>query len=124
MAKKILIVDDDRSVLYILNELFMGEGYEVTLAENGTEALEKVEQNKPDLIILDIMMPKFDGTYIMLHLRENPQTASIPIIVISAYAQIQHLLTPKSGLEATAFIVKPFALSTLKSKVKEILPDE
>lgn len=96
----ILIVDDEPDILYVLRLILQSAGHEVIQAVHGAEALEVVSQRRPDLILTDIMMPVMDGHELVQHLRSAPETASIPIVAVSA--------NPDGMREAHAFVPKPF----------------
>jgi CheY-like chemotaxis protein len=122
MAKKILLVDDDNDTINIVCDVLVKEGYEVETAANGLEALEKISSdNRPDLIILDIMMPKLDGISLSLKLKASPLAASIPIIVITAYGQSDDVLSSRSEIQVSAYMKKPLAMPELLDKVKELI---
>jgi CheY-like chemotaxis protein len=78
---KILVADDDRLILKMIHEILTGAGHEVVLAQDGTEALEKVNQEKPDLIVLDIILPGLLGTEILDELKEQRESAEIPVLL-------------------------------------------
>ena len=81
--KKILIVDDEALVIKALNKKLKDEGFEVEEALDGQEALLKVEKEKPDLILLDIIMPKLDGVSVLKRLKESKETQNIPILILT-----------------------------------------
>ena len=87
MAKKILIVEDEKSFHDLYKEMLEGKGYDFISAYDGDEAMEKVEQEKPDLIITDILMDMVTGDTFFLYLKGMPGCADIPVIVISAFSQ-------------------------------------
>jgi CheY-like chemotaxis protein len=87
MAKKILIVEDEPNFHEIYKEIFEGKDYAIVSAYDGDEALEKVKQEKPDLIITDILMDMVTGDTFFLYLKSMPECADIPVIVISAFSQ-------------------------------------
>jgi len=93
--KKILIVEDDRSLLKILTEKFANEGYDISEAVNGEEGLEKALSLKPDLILLDILMPVMDGMTMLRELRKHEAGKNIPVMVLT------NLSDPQKALEAT-----------------------
>ena len=108
MGKRVLVVDDDRVIQQLLEVNLELEGYEVVAtAADGKEALEKIAELKPDLVILDIMMPKMDGLEVCRRLRADPDLAKIPVILLSARAQDMDI---REGLEigASAYLTKPF----------------
>src|SRR5439155_4142840 len=108
MGKRVLVADDDRVIQQLLEVNLELEGYEVVAtASDGNEALDKIEKLKPDLVILDIMMPKMDGLEVTRRLKSQPKLAKIPIILLSARAQD---LDIREGLDigADAYLTKPF----------------
>jgi DNA-binding response OmpR family regulator len=108
MGKRVLVVDDDRVIQQLLEVNLQLEGYDVVAtAADGKEALEKIKQLKPDLVILDIMMPKMDGLEVCRRLRADDELARIPVILLSARAQDMDI---REGLEigASAYLTKPF----------------
>jgi CheY-like chemotaxis protein len=108
MGKRVLVVDDDRVIQQLLEVNLELEGYEVVAtAADGKEALEKIAELKPDLVILDIMMPKMDGLEVCRRLRADPKLAKIPVILLSARAQDMDI---REGLDigAAAYLTKPF----------------
>ncbi|TDX49207.1 response regulator transcription factor [Orenia marismortui] len=116
-AKKILIVDDDKNVIEILSLYLKKENFDVVIARDGEEALKKAEKNNPDLIILDIMMPKIDGLEVIKVLRKNND---LPIILLSARSEeFDRIL----GLELGAddYVTKPFSPREVVVRVKVIL---
>jgi two-component system alkaline phosphatase synthesis response regulator PhoP len=119
-AKKILIADDEPDILEILSFNLTAEGYEVTTAKNGNEALDKAKAVNPDLIILDVMMPGKNGLEVCSILRSQPAFAAVLIIFLTAMndesAEIK-------GLESGAddYISKPVSPKVLLSKVKSLL---
>jgi two-component system, OmpR family, alkaline phosphatase synthesis response regulator PhoP len=84
VSKKILIVDDERNVTRMLGYFLEQEGYEILVVRTGMEALEKIGTEKPDLIILDIMMPDMSGFEVCEQVRKNPETFNLPVIMFSA----------------------------------------
>jgi CheY-like chemotaxis protein len=87
MYKKILIVEDEPWFHVLYKEMFEGKGYDIVSVYDGDEALEKVKQEKPDLIITDILMDMVTGDTFFLYLKSMPECADIPVIVISAFSQ-------------------------------------
>jgi DNA-binding response OmpR family regulator len=99
MAHKLLIVDDEADTLRLVSLMLERQGYEVFTAKDGKTALESVASNKPDLILLDVMMPDMDGYEVVKVLRSNPKTEDIAIIMFTAKSQVEDKIT---GLEAGA----------------------
>ncbi|MEM0011514.1 MAG: response regulator [Candidatus Bathyarchaeia archaeon] len=119
MPKKILVVDDERPIVRLVQVNLEHAGYEVVTAYDGREALEKVEQEKPDLIILDVMMPQMDGFEVIQRLQANPKTRDIPVIMLTAKAQDADVFRGwQSGV--TLYLTKPFSPFELISFVRRI----
>jgi len=120
MAEKILIVDDDVETLHLVGLLLERQGYDIVVAESGKRALEKIENENPDLIILDIMMPEMSGIDVARHLRSQESTNLTPIIMFTAKSQIDDKV---EGLEAgaDAFLVKPSQPRELFAQIKVLL---
>ena len=115
---KILIVDDDEAIGNMLSSILAKKGFEIEGAGNGKEALEKAAGNKPDLILLDAVMPVMDGFETCRQLRENPKTQTIPIIFCSA-THIEE--AKKRKTEVDNYIEKPFSLGNLCNKIHNVL---
>lgn len=116
---KILVVDDEKDVVELLSFLLQKDGYTIVTAANGREAMEKIEQETPDLILLDVMMPEMDGYTVQTRLLENPKTKTIPIVILTAKGQLRDVFAVASNV--TAYIEKPFDPKTLRQKIKESL---
>jgi len=117
---KILIVDDEDQFITILRERLEANGYEVVSAKDGEEGLEKVESEKPNLIVLDVMMPKMGGFEACSILKNDDRYNKIPIIFLSAMAQQDELEVGKD-VGANAYITKPFEAPVLIAKIEELL---
>jgi len=117
MDKQILAVDDDPVNRRIVSKVLTSSGYGVTTANNAKEAFNLVEENRFDLIILDVMMPEIDGYEACRHLRENPQTSHIPIILLTALDSLENKI---KGFEAGAddYLPKPCEPEELVARVK------
>ena len=112
MTASVLVVDDNEGNLQLVNDMLTRRGYTVRLARDGPSALRAVEAERPDVILLDIMMPEMDGMQVLARLRENPRSASIPVIMVTAKTQDEDLLAGyKSG--ADYHITKPFTVRRL-----------
>lgn len=118
-ASKILIVDDTPTGLEVLEDLLAPQGYQLFLVEDGYSALETAVSQKPDLILLDVMMPGIDGFEVCRRLRSNPVTAEIPVVMVTALNDQKSRL---KGIEAGAddFLTKPFDRHELRARVKMI----
>ncbi|MCD4814655.1 response regulator [bacterium] len=111
-GKKILVVDDHKEMVELISENFRLHGYEVIGVSNGQEALAKVYQEKPDLVLLDVMMPMLDGYEICHTLKTNEETKHIPIILITVKGDESDI---EKGFEVRAdgYVVKPFESTEL-----------
>jgi pilus assembly protein CpaE len=120
VSAKILVVDDEPNVLRMVSYTLQIEGYEVVVAQNGAEALSKVQTEAPDLVILDVMMPDMSGIEVCEQLRKKPETINLPIIMFSAVSQVSDKV---KCLEAGAdeFINKPITPEELVARVKALL---
>ena len=120
MDKKILVTEDDPSSLRLLVYTLQHEGYQVLTAANGLEGLKKALQEKPDLVILDVMLPGMDGFDVCHRLRSEPQTAKTPIIMLSAKGQEMDKTT---GLQvgADCYMSKPWSRTELLPKIATML---
>ncbi|MBN1869307.1 MAG: response regulator [Candidatus Omnitrophica bacterium] len=118
--KKILIVDDEKNLIGLVALHMRMAGYEPLFATDGEEALAIVEKEKPDLIILDLMLPKIDGSNVCKLIRKEDAFKDIPIIMLTAKAGIEDKLR---GFEAGAddYVTKPFSPKELVARVKRVL---
>lgn len=118
---KILFVEDDPLIVKIYTTRLIADGYHVLTADNGETGLHIAETENPDLVVLDVMMPKMDGFAVLTRLRENEKMKSIPILVYSNLAQEEEMQRAKS-LGATEFIVKANLSPTeMVEKIKKYL---
>lgn len=130
----ILVVDDNRSVVRIIQVLLQKEGFEVLTAFDGLEALQKAQEEKPDLIILDVVMPKMDGYEVCRLLQDDPDTAAIPVLMLTVKGQVDDpdlderaldtgIQERMDGYEAGAieFLSKPIKAKELLARVKTLL---
>jgi putative two-component system response regulator len=117
---KILIVDDDERNLRLMEALLVPEGYEVIKASDGIEALDKVKEDPPDLVLLDIMMPNMDGYEVAAHLKRDEDTSRIPIVMVTALEDADDRVR---ALEAGAddFLSKPVDKTELRTRVRTLL---
>jgi DNA-binding response OmpR family regulator len=119
MKKKILVVDDEDDILQFLELVLREKGYEVVTAASGQEALTRAQMDKPDLVLLDIMMPQMDGWEVLKLLRVDEETSHIPVAMLSARTEAKDRV---QGLQegAVDYICKPFALQDLLEKIGTI----
>ncbi len=117
---KILVVDDEVYILHILDFSLGAEGFDVITANNGEMAIAKAKQERPNLIVLDIMMPVLDGYETLKHLKADQDTKDIPVILLTAKGRD---VDKRLGFEvgATDYIVKPFSPSRLIERIEEII---
>jgi DNA-binding response OmpR family regulator len=120
MPTEILIVDDEPSIVVPIQFLMEQQGYTVMVAENGEGALDIIYKYKPDLILLDIMLPRIDGYEVCEIVRLDPRYRDIKIIFITAKGR-EVEIAKGLALGADAYITKPFSNTELISKVKELL---
>lgn len=132
---RVLVVDDDHSLVHVAERVLEKEGFEVITAFDGLEGLQKAQAEKPDVIVLDITMPKMDGYQVCSHLQEDPSTARIPVVFLTAKGQGRERTTYRErpilvgqrdaarGFEAGAmeFLTKPVTAKHLVEKVNSLL---
>lgn len=120
MNAKILVVDDEPNVLRMVSYALHAEGFEVVVAQNGADALSKVQTETPNLILLDIMLPDMSGVEVCTQLRNKQETVDLPIIILSALSQVPEKI---KGLEAGAdeYITKPITPGELVARIKALL---
>ena len=123
MAKKVLIVDDEPNIVTSLEYLMTRSGYEVVVARNGDEALALVETFMPDLVLLDVMMPRRSGYEVCQKLRENAQWRHIKIVMLSAKGR-EAEVSKGLSLGADGYVTKPFSNRELIAKVGELLDND
>lgn len=108
MSKHILFVDDHRGFAFAAQEFLEGKGYAVSLAHDGMEALDFLAHEIPDLVILDVMMPRLDGWQTLEALRKNPQTAELPVLILTARKSDQDV-TQSFAAGCTWYYSKPIS---------------
>ncbi len=123
MNQSVLIVDDEPMTLNLLRMMLEPVGFSVTGVEGGVEALEKVQYSRPDVMILDVMMPDMDGITVCKTLRDAPETADLPIVMLSRKT---HLNAEAEGLAAGAnkYLFKPMSRSDLINSLRAVLKDQ
>ena len=120
MVKEILIVDDEPNVVVPIQFLMEQQGYRVMIAERGEDALDLIYQYKPDLVLLDIMLPGIDGYEVCEIVRLDPNCRDIKIIFLTAKGR-EVEIAKGLALGADAYITKPYSNAALVAKVKELL---
>lgn len=123
MSRRVLVVDDDPRLLHIV-AMYLGiEGYDVAIAADGEQGLAEVARQRPDLIILDIMMPGMDGIEACRQIRANPQTSDLPVLMFSALSGDEDVERARLA-GANHLITKPFNLVGLGSVVKSFFSSD
>ena len=123
MAQKILIVEDEPNIIVPLQFSLEQKGYQVIVAGNGEEGIDKASQIKPDLILLDIMLPGIDGYEVCERIRQNPETQDIKVVFLSAMGRDIDV-AKGMALAADDYIVKPFSIFDVIKKISELLGDQ
>ncbi len=123
MPQKILVIDDDPSAARLVGYILEREGYHVDTVANGLEGIKKVQDEAPDLVILDVMLPGLDGFEVCYRLRAEPRTAQLPILMLSAKVQE---IDKATGLRAGAneYLTKPADPEQVLTRVKALLGDK
>ncbi len=119
--KKIIIVEDDQSLQNALSEVISREGFEVESAFDGEEAIKTIGKYKPDLVLLDIILPKKNGYDVLQKLKKDPETKSIPVMILTNLEEVDNV-QKALDLGATNYLVKSdFSLKDVMGKIREIL---
>lgn len=121
--KTIMVVDDNADILTVVRSILEKRGYEVQCAADGMEVFARLEEKKPDLIILDVILPQMDGFEVLKRLKEDPETSDIPVIVLTARGQYRDVLQAYE-LGTDYYISKPFTGSQLLNGVRLMLESE
>ena len=120
MSKKILLVDDTRTVIMSEKMMLSGQGYDIDIASNGIEAIDKVAKDRPDIILLDIMMPQMNGIDTCTNLKNNPETRDIPVIMVTTKGESDMI---EKAFEAGCddYVTKPIDKLLLLSKIRNFI---
>ena len=118
MSPKILTIDDSKTIRSIITKVFDGYDCELIEAEDGVMGLEQAGKHRPDMIILDIDMPRMNGLEMLSHLRSNDRFKQTPVLMLTSKSKAKNVQTAL-GLGAKAFIAKPFKREELLAKIKE-----
>ena len=123
MTPVVLVVDDDEDNIRIISTILLARGYEVRLARDGRGAIESIRQQRPDLVLLDVMMPGMDGMQVLDAIRADPRMTSLPVILVTAKTEDQDLL---EGYRAGAqyYVTKPFTSRQLLYAISLVLGAE
>jgi DNA-binding response OmpR family regulator len=120
MAKRVLVVDDEPNIVLSLRFLMEREGFEVEVAPTGEAALQALGRRPVDLVLLDVMMPEFDGFEVCQRIRSNPAWAATRIVMLTAKGRTVER-DKGLGLGADAYVTKPFSTRELVARVKQML---
>ncbi len=123
MTKKIVLADDEQFIALAYNDGLTRAGYQVFVANDGVEALEQIKAHKPDLVLLDLIMPKKDGFSVLKEMKADPALANIPVLILSNLSQATDAEETRE-LGAIDFIVKSdVSLQELMDRIKKLLAD-
>jgi DNA-binding response OmpR family regulator len=119
MKKRILVVEDELYIATLIKQILTGRGYEVSTTNNGAEALRRVEEFDPQLVVLDVSLPGMDGYQICRYLRSNVKTAKLPVIMVTALARPAN---QRQGFDLGAddYLTKPFVPAELVSRIESL----
>ena len=120
MSVKILIADDEPNIVAALEFLLRGQGYQVLVAQNGEQALSLVEEGAPDLVLLDVMMPKYSGYEVCARIRERAEWRHIKVVMLSAKGR-EAEINKGLAMGADLYVTKPFSTRELMAKIKGLL---
>ncbi|MFH1778310.1 MAG: response regulator [Candidatus Omnitrophota bacterium] len=120
MAKKILVIDDEPHIVMVLVSRLKANNYEVITADNGEAGIEKAKMEKPDLILLDIMMPDLDGHDVLKRLKQDKETKAIPVMMLTAKKEKEDIVKDIIVGGAIDYIVKPFVPGELLGRIKKV----
>jgi DNA-binding response OmpR family regulator len=120
MSKRILIVDDEPNIVISLEFLMKREGFETEVAADGEAALEALARNRPDLVVLDVMLPKMNGFEVCRQIRSSPDSRDLKILMLTAKGRETEVARGLS-LGADAYVTKPFSTKDLVAQIKRLL---
>ncbi len=121
-SRKVLVVDDDEHILRSLAQYLELEEFSVKTASGGAEALALVESDRPDLVVLDVMMPEMDGFEVLENLRRKPETEKLPVIMLTARDQHGDILKGYQ-MGVSSYMVKPFNLDELVEVINQVFAE-
>ncbi|NMG03132.1 response regulator transcription factor [Azoarcus taiwanensis] len=122
MGNKILIADDEQNIVISLEFLMKREGFEVSIAVDGEEAVDRIRSEKPDLVLLDVMMPKKSGFEVCQEVKADPDLAAVKILMLTAKGRDTEV-AKGLALGADAYMTKPFSTKELVEKVRSMLAE-
>jgi DNA-binding response OmpR family regulator len=120
---KILLVEDEKNIVLGVSICLRSEGMEVNVAVDGADALKKIEEDKPDLVLLDLVMPRLNGLDALQAMKSNPETKDIPVIVLSARAQEEDIQRAMD-LGAADYMAKPFRPVELLAVIQRVIGEQ
>lgn len=120
MGYKILVVDDERATVELLKGKLTQDGYDVSVAYDGKEALEKVDKDDPDIILLDLIMPQMNGFGVLREIRENHRDRWRPVIIVSAENELESV-TECYDMEADLYLAKPINIIEIQAGIKKMV---
>ena len=123
MAKRILIVEDNIVILTMQKQIFEMEGYEIITAQEGMDALKKIHQEHPDVVLLDVNIPGMNGFELCRQIKEDPNLQDIIVVMISAVYYSDEDAKKGMALGADAYLTKPYENELLQGKIKELVED-
>lgn len=117
---RILVVDDEENIVQLVRSILERQGYAVDTASDGVEALSAIFDRRPDLVVLDVMMPRMDGLTLVEHLRHDPALSDLPVLLLTAKSQDSDILDGY-GAGADIYLTKPFRPEELVEFVRRLL---
>lgn len=123
MAHKILIADDEQNIVISLEYLMRREGFEVSIAKDGDEAIAKTRAELPDLVLLDIMMPKMNGFEVCQEIKSDPTLKAVRILMLTAKGRDTEI-AKGLALGADGYMTKPFSTKELVERIRALLADD
>ncbi len=121
---KIMVVDDEPDLLEVVKLILESDGYQVVTANSGQEALDLIEKEMPDLVLLDIIMPRMDGWEVFSRIKSNSKTHDIPVIMLTAKDQRIDKLIGLHVVRVDDYITKPFGRAELLERIKRVLQEK
>jgi DNA-binding response OmpR family regulator len=123
MSRRILIVDDEPNIVISLEYLMKREGYETAVAADGEAAIASLSEKSPDLVVLDVMLPKLNGFEVCRQIRADPRWRGVRVLMLTARGRDTEV-AKGLGVGADAYVTKPFSTKDLVALVKHLLPAE
>jgi len=124
MQRRVVCIEDETDMIELMSLILARQGFEFIAARGGEQGLQMVEQVKPDLVLLDLMMPGVDGWVVYDQLKANPETKQIPIIIVTARAPHDPRLTQMRLANAVNLLSKPFGPAQLIETIDRVLPND